>query len=177
MDYIYSTPWPPLPSIPPAHPVLFVTTIAITDQVQIWGWVVPSHPTPNVLRPNFLAHLIFHISPVLLLPRKLDFQGNLKSASNVQVSDWLRERILYHDWGRFSIHDWGRFSVTFEADSLYILRPICTFEADYNLLNNFMWSVCSQCREHTYIGGWFSIHWRDSLYIWGRYLAKMLIDR
>ena len=27
--------------------------------------------------------------------RKLDFQGNLKSASNVQLSDWLRERILY----------------------------------------------------------------------------------
>ena len=56
--------------------------------------------------------------------QKLDFQGNLKSASNVQLSDWLRERILYI-WGRFSIHI-GRFSIhlrqilyTFEAN-LYI---------------------------------------------------------
>ena len=49
--------------------------------------------------------------------RKIDFQGNLKSASNVQLSDWLRERILYI-WGRFSIH-LRQILYTFEAN-LYI---------------------------------------------------------
>ena len=57
--------------------------------------------------------------------QKLENLNIFKSASNVQLSDWL---ILYI-WGRFSIHlrpipyIWGRFSIH--------LRPICTFEADY----------------------------------------------
>ena len=72
-------------------------------------------------------------------------------ASNVQLSNWLRERILYI-WGRFSIH-LRLILYTFEADSLYIWGPICTFEAEFIYFGTC--DLSEPIRE-------------QDLYIWGR---------
>ena len=111
-------------------------------------------PCEPVLKDiSFLAHLMFY--QMCYCCRKLDFQWNLnifnESASNVQLSDWLRDRI--HTFEADFLYIWGRFnlffhviclgqsdSCTFEADFLYIwgrfsvhLRPIfCTFEANFS---------------------------------------------
>ena len=63
--------------------------------------------------------------------QKLDFQWNLRirpqmyeSASNVQLSDWLRQISA----NQTAVH--LRPICTFEAESVH-LRPILTFEADF----------------------------------------------